>query len=60
MYDLYDGQKLALNVFKTGIFLLKLTKGKEHTIFTPKQMLEKLPIALAEVKTGNTSKHLLH
>ena len=28
-------------------------------ILTPKQMLQWLPIALAQVKTGNTSKNLL-
>ena len=29
-------------------------------ILIPKQMLQRLPIALAQVKTGNTSKNLLH
>ena len=29
-------------------------------ISTPKQMLQRLPIALAQVKAGNTSKNLLN
>ena len=29
-------------------------------MLTPKQMLERLPIALAQVKAGNTSENLLN
>ena len=29
-------------------------------ILTPKQMLQRLPIALAQVKVGNTSENLLN
>ena len=29
-------------------------------IFTPKQLLQRLPIGLAHVKTGNNSENLLH
>ena len=29
-------------------------------ILSPKQMLQRLPIALAQVKAGNTSENLLH
>ena len=36
------------------------TKGKELKILTPKQMLQKLPIALALVKAGNNSKNFLN
>ena len=38
------------------------TKGKGLIILTPKQMLERLPIALAQVKagTGNNSESLLN
>ena len=36
------------------------TKGKELKILTPKQMLQRLPIALAQVKVGNNSKGLLN
>ena len=35
------------------------TKGTELKILTPKQMLQRLPIALAQVKAGNTSENLL-
>ena len=31
------------------------TKGKVLKILTPKQMLQRLPIALGQVKTGNNS-----
>ena len=30
-------------------------KGKELKILTPKQMIQRLPIALAQVKAGNNS-----
>ena len=36
------------------------TKGKGLKIITPKQMLQKLPIALAQVKAGNNSESLLN
>ena len=36
------------------------TKGKEIKILTPKEMLQRLPIALAQVKTGNNSENLLN
>ena len=34
-------------------------EGKELRISTPKQMLQRLPIALAQVKAGNNSENLL-
>ena len=36
------------------------TEGKGLKILTPKQMLQKLPIALAQVKVGNNSESLLN
>ena len=36
------------------------TKGEGLKILTPKQMLQRLPIALAQVKAGNTSESLLN
>ena len=36
------------------------TKGIGLKILTPKQMLQRIPIALAQVKAGNNSKHLLN
>ena len=36
------------------------TEGKGLKILTPKQMLQRLPIALAQVKAGNNSENLLN
>ena len=36
------------------------TKGKRLKVLTPKQMLQRLPIALAQVKAGNNSQNLLN
>ena len=36
------------------------TKGKGLKILTPKQMLQRLPIALAQVKARNNSENLLN
>ena len=39
---------------------LKATKGTGLEILTSKQMLQKLPIALAQVKAGNNLENLLN
>ena len=39
---------------------IKATKGTGLKILTPKQMLRRLPIALAQVKAGNNSESLLN
>ena len=39
---------------------IKANKGKGLKILTPKQMLQRLPIALAQVKAGNNSESLLN
>ena len=39
---------------------LKATKGTGLEILTSKQMLQKLPIALAQVKAGNNLDNLLN
>ena len=36
------------------------TKGTGFKILTPKQMLQRLPIAFAQVKAGNNSESLLN
>ena len=54
------GWESILNAFKSGILPIKATQGKELKILTPKQMLQRLPIALAQVKAGNTSENLLN
>ena len=38
----------------------KTTEGRELTILTPKQMLQILPIALAQVNAGNNSENVLN
>ena len=58
-YALYEGQQLILNAFRRGIFPIKEAQGKGLKFLTPKQMLQKLPIALTQVKAGNTSENLL-
>ena len=36
------------------------TKGRGHKILTPKEILQRLPIALVQVKAGNNSEILLN
>ena len=36
------------------------TEGKGLKILTPKQMLQQLPLAIAQVKAGNNSENLLN
>ena len=57
---LYEGRELTLNAFRSGIFPIKLTQGKWMKILLPRQMLQRLLIALVRVKAGNTSKNLLN
>ena len=38
----------------------RATKGTGLKILTPKQMLQRLPIALAQIKAGNNSESLLN
>ena len=49
-----------VSAFRNGIFPIKEKKGKEIKILTLKQMLQRLPIALAQVKAGNISENLLN
>ena len=51
----YDDYSLMMSEAKT-----KATKGTGLKILTPKQMLQRLPIALAQVKAGNNSENLLN
>ena len=46
-------------VFKSGLFPLKSTTGTRLKVLTSKQLLQRLPIALAQVKTGNNSESLI-
>ena len=38
----------------------KATQGARLKILTPKQMLQRLPISLAQVKAGNNSENFLN
>ena len=39
---------------------IKAAKGTGLKILTPKQMLQRLPIAVAQIKAGNNSENLLN
>ena len=57
---LYEGRELTLNAFKSGISPINATQEKRSKILTPKKKLQDLPIALPQVKSGNTSESLLN
>ena len=67
MYNFWEGREKNLDAFENKIFLTK-SKGSgflnfdrsKVKILTPKQMLQRLPTALAHVKAGNNSKSLLN
>ena len=65
----YHSREEVINFFRDYIEMLSdanydskqnETKGKGLKILTPKQMLQRLPIALAQVKAGNNSESLLN
>ena len=58
--DFHEDWQLIINAFRSRVFSVKQIKGKGLTILTPKEMYQRLPIALAQVKAGNTSKNLLN
>ena len=51
----YDDYSLIMSEAK-----IKAAKGTGLKILTPKQMLQRLPIALAQIKAGNNSVNLLN
>ena len=64
MYKFLKAREMVLNGLKSKIFSIK-SKGSgilnnKLKILTPKQMLERLPIALAQLKAGNNSENLLN
>ena len=67
LYNFFEGREKVLDAFESKIFSIK-SKGSgilnpDHSklkILTPKQMLQRLPIALAQVKAGNNSENLLN
>ena len=52
--------KKVVDIVEKVLEFNKQQKGKEIKILFPKQMLQRLPIALAQVKAGNTSENLLN
>ena len=67
LYNFFEGREKILDAFESKIFLTK-SKGAgilnpDHSklkILTHKQMLQRLPIALAQVKAGNNTESLLN
>ena len=59
-YALYEGQELTLNAFRKRIFAIKATESKGLKILTPEQMLQRLLMALTQVKAGDTSENVLN
>ena len=56
----YDDYSLMMSEEKTKSKQNNTTKGTRLKLLTPKQMLQQLPIALAQVKAGNNSEKLLN
>ena len=67
LYNFFEGREKILDAFESKIFSIK-SKGagilsSDHSklkVLTPKQMLQRLPIALAQVKAGNNLESLLN
>ena len=69
LFNLFEGRERVLNVFDSKIFPIKIEgtgfsdKVSNHSnlkILTPKQKLQRLPIALTQVKACNTSENSLN
>ena len=66
LYNFFEGREKILDAFESKIFSAKF-KGAgilnlDHSrlkALTPKQILQRLPMAFAQVKTGNNSESLL-
>ena len=65
--DFLCAREMVLNGFKSKIFLTKstgtgilITDNSKLKILTSKQILQRLPIALAQVKAGNNSENLIN
>ena len=67
LYNFFEGREKNLGVFESKIFLTK-SQGADilnpdHSqlkALTPKQMVQRLPIALVQVKPGDNSESLLN
>ena len=63
--NFYTAQEKVIELFREYSFLLseawcREKFGKGLKILTPKQILQRLPTALAQLKAGNTSENLLN
>ena len=63
--NICNGREKVLNFYNSYTKTVshakyKSTHGEGLNILTPKQMLQRLPIALVQVKAGNTSENLLN
>ena len=63
--NLYESRKKVVQLFNNhsknmSEIIYKSKQGTELKILTPKQTLQRLPIALAQIKTGNNSESLLN
>ena len=63
----FESRERVLDAFESKIFPIKTksmgyleSKRSNLKILTPKQMRQRLPIALAQVKAGNNSESLLN
>ena len=60
MYNLFEGREKILDAFESKIFSIK-SKGSGKCLNPDhKQMLQRLPIALVQLKAGNNSESLLN
>ena len=66
LYNFFEGREKILDAFESKIFSAKFKSAGilnlDHSrlkALTPKQILQRLPIAFAQVKTGNNSESLL-
>ena len=62
---LYELQEAVIKLFNDYSSIVSEDKhkakyGERLKILTPKQMLQRLPIALVQLKAGNTSEKLLN
>ena len=56
----YDDYSLMMSEAKNKLKQNNTTTGTGFKIFTPKKMLQRFPITLAQVKAGNNSENLLN
>ena len=55
-----ENPEKIISIVEKIIALNKQQKSRELKLLNPKQILQRLPIAFAQVKAGNTSENLLN